>query len=239
MNRRTFGLALATVGSTSLAGCAGLNPFAEPGEDDPASEDSGPAEENSDESGSDSNESDSGSSESDTDSGSEPSDSSEVFDADTDTDSLVLRLSDLPDGYEYSGETDITTAELDDDEREQYESDQIVRQHSRSFRRTDDSDGPIIIYSEATVYENTGRASDQLSEIESTFQDRSAEITPVELTTDVTAKQITYVNDQDMKNVLLYYQRDNLLLGIISSGADQFYTAIAKDSIINMVSDVN
>jgi len=238
MNRRTFGLALATVGSTSLAGCAGLNPLAEPGGDDPAGEDSGPAEENPDESGNDSNESGSGSSESDTDSGSEPSDSSGNFDADTDTDSLVLRLSDLPDGYEYSGETDITTAELDDDEREQYESDQIVRQHSRSFRRTDDSDGPIIIYSEATVYENAGRASDQLSETESIFQDQSAEVTSVELTTGVTATQITYINNQDTQNVLIYYQKDNLLLLVIISDANEFYNERARELMIEMISDI-
>lgn len=239
MKRRTFALGLATVSSISLAGCAGLNPFAEGGEDDLVGGGGGSSETDSGEPDGDSNESDDSSGESDTNSEPDPSDDSPDFNADTDTDSIVLRLSDLSDGYEYSGETDIVTAELEDDKREQYASDQIVRQHSRSFRRTDDLDGPIIIYSEATVYENTDDASTQLSEIESTFQDQSAEITPVELTTDVTAKRITYANDQDTQNVLLYYQQDNLLLVIITSGADQFYTTSARNLIVKMISDID
>jgi hypothetical protein len=231
MKRRTFALGFATVSSASLAGCAGLNPFADAGENDLVGEDGSSSKSDSGDSGGDSGESD-------TDSGSEPSDGSPNFDADTDTDSIVLRLSDLSDGYEYSGESDIVTAELEDDERDQYASDQIVRQHSRSFRRTDESDNPIIIYSEATVYENADSASAQLSEIEATFQEQSAESTPVELTTGVTASQITYVNDQGTQNVLIYYQKGNLLLLIITSGTDDFHVERARELKIQMISDI-
>jgi len=238
MKRRTFALGLATVSSISLAGCAGLNPFAEGGEDDLVGGGGGSSETDSGEPDGDSNESDDSSGESDTNSEPDPSDDSPDFNADTDTDSIVLRLSDLSDGYEYSGETDIVTAELDDNKREQYASDQIVRQHSRSFQRSNDEDGLGIIYSEATVYETARDVNSKLSDIISTFEDQSANITEIDLTTGVTATQIKYENDRGSKNVLLYYQQNNLILLVIASESDEFYPNRTEQLMITMISDV-
>jgi hypothetical protein len=165
-------------------------------------------------------------------------DQENTFGPDTDTGDIVLRLSDLPENYEYSGETNRQTAELSGEEREQYESQGILRQHSRSFRRSDDSTGPVLVYSEATIYESADDVDAQIQEVRSTFESQSAEIETIELASGVTATQISYENDQGTQNVLVYYERDNLLLLIISSGQEQSYSERAQILMIQMISDI-
>jgi hypothetical protein len=161
-----------------------------------------------------------------------------TFDAETNTDSIVLRLSDLPSTFEYSGERDIVTAELDGTEQEQYAAKDIVRQHSRSFRQASDADGPMLVYSEATVYEGADHADAHLTETESTFREQSASIDTVELAADVSATQIRHENDRGSQNVLLYYQRGNMQLLVIVSGNEAFYPELGEELMIAMVSDV-
>lgn len=161
-----------------------------------------------------------------------------LFDPDTDTDDIVLRLSDLPENYEYSGETNRRTTELSGEEQERYKSQGIVRQHSRSFRQAAESTGPVLVYSEATVYKSADDVDAQLEETRSTFESQSAEIKTIELASGVTATQISYENDQESRNILMYYKRANLLLLIISSGQKQSYSESTQELMIQMISDV-
>jgi hypothetical protein len=221
MKRREFGLSLLTVSSVLFSGCNFGNV------DESKTEETQPTAERQESNSATPERTDT-----------ETADSASTFDAKTNTDSIVLRLSDLPDTFEYSGEKDIVAAELDEAEREQYTSKDIVRQHSRSFRQASESDGPMLVYSEATVYENADHADAQLTDTESTFQEKSASIDTVELAADVTATQIQYENDRGIWNVLLYYQRGNMQLLMIVSGSDDFYPDLAEELIIAMVSDV-
>lgn len=231
MKRRTLTLGFVAVSSASLAGCAGLNPFTDADDSSTSGGVQSSSETDSEAAGEDSDGTD-------TDSETEPSEGSSDFDADTDTDSIVLRLSDLGAEYEYSGERDIVTAELEGDEQEQYASDHIIRQHSRSFQRSSDADSPTIIYSEVTVYETADDEDSQFNDIISTFEEQSSNITNINIAADVTTTQIKYENDRDAQNILLYYQQDNLRLLVITSDPDSFYSERAKQLMITMISDI-
>jgi len=221
MKRRKFGLSLLTVSSVLVSGC-----------------NFGSEEENSTEESQPTAEERERNSETPERATTEATDDAPTFDAETDTDSIVLRLSDLPNTFEYSGERDIVTAELEEAEQEQYAAKDIVRQHSRSFRQSTDSGGPALVYSEVTVYESIDDANAQLTETESTFREQSARIEAVELATDVTATQIRHENDRGSRNVLLYYQRGNMQLLVIVSGGEEFYPDLAEELMIAMVSDI-
>lgn len=162
-----------------------------------------------------------------------------AFGPETNTDDIVLRLSDLSSDYAYSGETNRRTSELSGEEQAQYESQGIVRQHSRSFRRSSEAAGPVLVYSEATVYENAEDVDAQLEEAQSTFENQSAEVETIELASGVTATQISYENDRGAQSVLMYYERHNLLLLVISSGQEQFHPERAQELMIQMVSDIS
>ncbi|GGN93929.1 hypothetical protein GCM10009030_19760 [Haloarcula pellucida] len=143
----------------------------------------------------------------------------------------------MPDGYEYSGETNVQTSKLRGDTRERYASRDIVRQHARSFRRADDSTSPRLIYSEATVYQQASHAASQLRDIRDTFESNSGEIETVELASGVTGIQVTHTNDRGTKNTLIYYHTSNLVLLVITSGQDQFYPERTQKLLVKMISD--
>lgn len=241
MKRRKFALAILSASSIPLAGCSGLNPLNS--DSDEENENQGPTETEPDTSNENSEGADN---ESDTDNSEDESDNSDTdseatgtsFDSETATGDILLRVSDLSGGYEYSGEEQIITEELESEEQEQYTSQNIVRQHSRSFRQSDGSSGPEIVYAEAAIYETTDDVSSQLTETESTFQNRSAEVETIELSTGVTALKIAYESDRGLQNTLIYYQQKNLLLLLIVSGVDEFYSERARELIVKMVSDV-
>lgn len=221
MERRKFGLSLLTASSVLISGCNFGN------EEDSSTEEMQPTAERREPN-----------SEAPERANTEATADAPTFDAETNTDSIVLRLSDLPSTFEYSGERDIVTAELDGTEQEQYAAKDIVRQHSRSFRQASDADGPMLVYSEATVYESADHADAHLTETESTFREQSASIDTVELAADVSATQIRHENDRGSQNVLLYYQRGNMQLLVIVSGNEAFYPELGEELMIAMVSDV-
>lgn len=160
-----------------------------------------------------------------------------AFGPETNTDAIVLRLSDLSDAYDLGGETDIRTSEASGTQRETFESRGVVRQHSRSFSSTAKNE-PQLVLSEVTLFESDSAAASRLEEVTGAFEENGARVESVELATGIDARQIAYENDREAKTTLVYVQRDNMLLLVITAGNDRFYEDRAHRLMVEMVVDV-
>jgi hypothetical protein len=151
---------------------------------------------------------------------------------------VVLRLSDLRDGYELSGESDTTRSSASESQRQEFTEEGIVRRLSRSFTTTQSADNPQIVLSQATQFESAQAATDRQTELVSSFVDSGATRDRVEITSDIRAVQVTDETDSGLQNTVLYYQTGRLLLNLVCSGQETFFEERARKLLIKMVGDL-
>lgn len=164
-----------------------------------------------------------------------------LYSMETETGEIVLRLSDLGATYNLSGESLKVRKELSGEERDQLESNDILRTHSRSFRSTNSSEenNPLLVISTVTIYDSQNDAKSGLQHKLKSFQERDSEIRNVSVATGINATQVKFQNQRDLHNTLLYHQDNNLVITVIVTGPNQYYTEEGRSSLVQMYSEIS
>lgn len=163
---------------------------------------------------------------------------SPLFSNSTDTDRLLLGLSEVGPEYNLTGESvsDSDTAVVQDPNQRDFQF-----QHSRTFELSDvDQLGekPFIIISSVIIYETPEEAEEGLENTVSGFQDGNASVSDVTVATGINATQVQFQADTGSRNVILYGRESNLIYFVITSGPDKYHSDNAQELYIEMYSDV-
>lgn len=173
-------------------------------------------------------------------SNSDPSaDTRTPYDMSVNTGEIVLRLSDLPSGYEFGGETNQSQTS-EGDTGTQLREQSILRQHQRSFRYngTDTSQYPPILISSVIIYEDTNAAENQFQQAVANLTTGNATAENREVVSGSTATVVKFRNQRDGYVVLVYSQNQNMGFYIATLSANRYREEFTVDQYIKMLVDV-
>jgi len=161
-----------------------------------------------------------------------------LYSSDTETDEIILRLSDISGSYDSTGQSMATKASASGDTEETFSEWSIEKQHSRAFKRSDDStDDPSQIYSLASIFSSVKACRDRLSFFAETAKEQDASVSRYQPVSDVTATVIQFETDQGFQNVVMYIPVKNMLLSVTTSSQSTFATDQTETLILEMLSD--
>jgi hypothetical protein len=155
------------------------------------------------------------------------------------TGEIVLRLSDLPSGYEFGGGVN-QSQDANTDTGDQLESQGILRQHQRSFRYngTETTQYPAILLSSVVVYENTDVADQQFQQAVANLTTQNATAETREVVSGSTATVVTFQNERDGYVVLVYSQTRNLGFYVATLSGDGYREEFTVEQYVKMLVDV-
>jgi hypothetical protein len=155
------------------------------------------------------------------------------------TGEIVLRLSDLPSGYEFGGGVN-QSQDANTETGDQLESQGILRQHQRSFRYngTDTTQYPAILLSSVVVYENTEIANQQFQQAVANLTTQNATAETREVVSGSTATVVTFRNQRDGYVVLVYSQSQNLGFYVATLSGDGYRKEFTVEQYVKMLVDI-
>ena len=151
----------------------------------------------------------------------------------TNTGEIVLRLSDLPSGYEFRGEVNKSPSE-------NLSKKGITKIHKRSFsyNSTNKSGYPSIIISSTIIYENQHTASGKFQETVENLLANNASVETEEIISGSTATIAKFSNQRGGKVTLIYSQKENMGFYVVSLTKSSYQTDQTKEFYIKMLVDL-
>jgi hypothetical protein len=163
-----------------------------------------------------------------------------VYSESTDTGSIVLRISDLPSGYEFRGEVD-QSPKMDTDTASELREQNILRQHQRSFiyNSTEQTDLPVIIISSVIIYENQRAANSQFQQSIVDLTEGNGTSETREIVSGSTATIVKFENERGGKVVLIHSQRQNMGFYIATLSTQEYREEFTTEQYIKMLVDLS
>lgn len=159
------------------------------------------------------------------------------YDASTDTDEIVLRLSDIDGDYDPEGESRDAMESVEGETKENFERRGILLRHSRSFSRAS-GDGPLLVLSEVTLFDTVGDASSRYDEIVQTVRESGGSAEQIEVVSGVSGDLLTFENDRGAKVTMVLVRVDNLVLMTVTTATEDYNTQTNEELMVKMVADV-
>lgn len=154
------------------------------------------------------------------------------FGADTNTDSFVLPLSDVPNAYNF-------TSESKGDEKTDQPS--IRRYHHRTFTLSDPTQAeslPILVISGVTIYDGVDTAEQGTPGIIEEARAEGMTSEDVQLTSETSVTKIQGTTETDRKVTILTHRADNMVLYLVVASQSDFFPEKATDWFVKMLGNL-
>ena len=160
------------------------------------------------------------------------------YDSNFDLSKVVLHNSDLPANYNLTTEANLTQATASNTTAEQLNRLGITKQFNRVFVRPYNESYPRFIHSAAILYKNSSIAQQDFQNALTQFRNESKNITRVDLTSQLTATQITWENSEGLNKTRIYHRQGNLLFYTQTTAISEYHFEISKSLLIQMTANM-
>jgi len=163
------------------------------------------------------------------------------FPADAETDEIVLRLSDIGFGYNFTGESVQRRTDASGETQRDFEEKGILKQHKRVFTLAESNQAnekPTTILSTVVIYETEDDAATDLQNTITNLESDGANVSQQSIASGITATQVTFQGNQGLNHVILYGQENNMLYFVMVTGEKQYHKENAIDLFMQMVVDI-
>ncbi|WP_136603211.1 hypothetical protein [Salinigranum halophilum] len=165
------------------------------------------------------------------------------YDSNTDTDEIVLRVSDLGPQYNFTTESLNRRGDLSEAQAERFANQSLLRQHQRVFtlvsETTDSNLAPVVI-STVAIYESPAAAGQQSPALIQSLREQGATVETVELASGYKVTQVQGQTSTGRHNTMLMWRSENLVVWLVTSSPRENgeYQEQARVLFIDMLVDV-
>lgn len=153
---------------------------------------------------------------------------------------IVLRLSDLKNGYNITSDVNESVSTVSGERKSKFEQRGIIKQHRRLFTRERNvEEGPLYILSSVIVYKNETSSNQDLRSSLTKIRNQGGETTEVELESDLSVIQAEYEDAQGYNHTIIYRKVGNMVYFVTTTATQNHHENLSRKLLLIMANDVS